>query len=314
MIVVRGVQSFPAGRGPVALALGTFDGVHRGHRAILDALLAASRQMGGQAVVVTFDPHPVAVVAPPREPFLLSTLEERVALFERTGIDVLVVVPFEPRVRAMRARAWLDLLAAHMPLARVYASSTHAFGLNREGTPQFLEDWGAERGIGVTVIPPVRDGNAIISSSAIRERLRAGDVQTAAEWLGRWYSVRGEVVAGDGRGRQLGVPTANVRFPPEKLVPGRGVYAAYASAGGRSYPAAVNVGTRPTFGQGIVAVEAHLLDVDLDLYGQAITVEFVRRLRDEHRFPTLEALRQQIDADIAEVRRVLADQRSPLDR
>jgi riboflavin kinase/FMN adenylyltransferase len=310
MIVVRGVEAFEAAGRPVALALGTFDGLHRGHRAVVDALLASARAIDGRAVVATFDPHPSAVIAPTAQPLLLSTLEERIALFEPTGVDVLVVVPFDARVREMRARAWLDLLASQMPLARIVASATHAFGRDREGTPEFLQEWGAEHGVGVTLVTPVRDGQAVISSSAIRERLKAGDVRTAAAWLGRWYTVRGDVVAGDRRGRRLGVPTANLRVPPEKLVPGRGVYAAYAVAGRESYPAAVNVGVRPTFGEGVPTVEAHLLDVDLDLYGRVLTVAFVHRLRDERRFPSIDALQAQLAADIQAARRAIIEVRN----
>jgi riboflavin kinase/FMN adenylyltransferase len=169
-----------------------------------------------------------------------------------------------------------------------------------------LQAWGAERGVKVEVIPPLRNGEVIISSSAIRARLRAGDVRTAAEWLGRWYSVRGEVAAGDRRGRLIGVPTANLTFPSAKLVPATGVYAGYAAVGGTSHMAAVNVGVRPTFGSGALSVEAYLLDVELDLYGQVVDLAFVARMRDERRFSGVEALRKQLDLDIARVRQVLS--------
>jgi riboflavin kinase/FMN adenylyltransferase len=275
---------------------------------------AAARQIDGQAVVVTFDPHPLRVVAPSVEPFLLTTVDERVSLFESTGIDVVVVARFDEAVRRMSARAWLDLLAERIGPRWIIASPTHAFGRDREGTPTVLQAWGAEQGVKVEVIPPLKNGDVIISSSAIRARLRAGDVRMAAEWLGRWYSVRGTVVAGDGRGRLIGVPTANLEFPAEKLVPASGVYAGYAAVGDSTYMAAINVGVRPTFGSGALSVEAHLLDVEIDLYARPIDLAFVARLRDERRFPGVDALKAQVVLDIAQARQILAlDMHRPAD-
>ncbi len=305
MTVVTGLEAYRAPARPVCLALGTFDGLHRGHRAVVDATTAAAARRSGEAVATTFDPHPVVVIAPPRGPFLLSTMDERIGLFESTGIDTLVVVRFDTALREMPAADWLALLYQRFRPAAVVISSTHAFGRDREGTAGSLRAWGAVRGMEVTIVPPVTNGGVIISSTLVRERLRQGDVRTAAAWLGRWYTVRGPVVAGVGRGRQLGVPTANVNVPPEKIVPGEGVYAAYASVGGRAYQAAVNVGVRPTFGPGAFTVEAHLLDVETDLYGQTVELAFVERLRPERRFPTVDALREQIALDLGEARRLL---------
>jgi riboflavin kinase/FMN adenylyltransferase len=170
-----------------------------------------------------------------------------------------------------------------------------------------LQAWATSQGIDAVVVPPVRNEGVIISSSAIRERLRAGDVRTAARWLGRWYSVRGRVVPGDRRGRELGVPTANMDPPQTKLLPAPGVYAAYATVAGQTYQAAVNVGVRPTFGGTRLRIEAHLLDVEIDLYGQTLQAAFVDRLRDERKFPGLEALRAQLSVDISNARARLQD-------
>ncbi len=305
MTVVRGLEAYQAPARPVCLALGTFDGLHRGHRAVVDAVTASAARWGGEAVATTFDPHPVVVIAPPRGPFLLSTIDERIGLFEATAIDTLVVVRFDAALREMPAADWLALLHQRFSPAAVVVSSTHAFGRNREGTAASLQAWGAARSVEVTIVPPVRNGGMIISSTSVRECVRQGDVRTAAAWLGRWYTVRGRVVAGVGRGRQLGVPTANLNVPPEKIVPGEGVYAAYASLGGGTYQAAVNVGVRPTFGPGAVLVEAHLIDVKTDLYGQTLELAFVERLRPERRFATVDALREQISLDVSESRRLL---------
>lgn len=306
MIVVRGLEAFPNPTRPAALALGTFDGMHRGHQAVIDALRAAAQRIAGQAVAVTFEPHPIMVIAPPSEAFLLSTLEERIALFEATGVDAVVIVGFDGVVRQMDADAWLAWLEATVAPRAVVASSTHTFGRNREGTPERLQRWAARHGVEAVVVPPVENGGMIISSSAIRDRLRAGDVRTAAEWLGRWYAVRGEVVPGEGRGRAIGVPTANLRVPPFKLVPARGVYAAYARVGGQTFGAAVNVGVRPTFGSAVLCVEAHLLDVDVNLYGRTLELAFVARLRDERRFPSVDALRTQLSKDVQTTRTTLS--------
>lgn len=297
MNVVRGLEAFQASV-PVAAALGTFDGLHRGHQAVLGCLREVADRAGGQAVALTFDPHPLTVIAPPEEPFLLSTLDERVALFAAAGVDTLVVVQFDHALRQLPAERWLEQLAVRLQPVHVVVSSTHAFGHDRQGTPELLDRWTRERGIGLTVVPPVRADGVVISSSGVRGLLRAGDVRAAAAWLGRWYGVRGRVVSGDQRGRQLGVPTANLDVPPLKVVPARGIYAAYATVAGATYGAAVSVGVRPTFGEGRLVVEVHLLGVELDLYGQTLEVAFVERLRDEVRFPDAEALKAQMALDL----------------
>jgi riboflavin kinase/FMN adenylyltransferase len=307
MIVARHLEAFPADAGPTCLALGVFDGVHLGHRALIEALRGNAQALDALATIVTFDPHPLTVIAPPREPFLLSTIEERLELLGASGVDAVVVANFDAGVRSMGAGAWLNLLVRSLRPRAILASSTHAFGRDREGTAEFLQTWTQNRGIRATIVPVVRNGDVIISSSIIRERLRRGDVRGAATSLGRWYALRGEVVRGDGRGRQIGVPTANVRPSAEKLIPAHGVYAAYASVDGRTYASAANIGTRPTFGGDGVFVEAHLLDADLDLYGKVLELAFVSRLRGERRFSGVDELREQIAKDIEMARSELSD-------
>jgi riboflavin kinase/FMN adenylyltransferase len=305
--VVNGLEAFrPSGR-PVLAALGTFDGLHRGHRAVIDRLRQEAARVGGEAVALTFDPHPLVVIAPPAEPFLLSTLDERVELFAAAGVDTLVVVRFDQALRELSASAWLDRLHAGLGVRHLVVSSGHAFGRNRQGSPALLEAWARERGVGLTVVAPVRDGDDVVSSSGIRALLRAGDVRTAATRLGRWYTVRGPVVPGSRRGRLLGMPTANVQVPPPKVVPGHGVYAAYGTVEGTTHRAAVNVGVRPTFDDGALAVEAHLLGVDRDLYGRILEVAFVHRLRDEVRFPSAETLKAQMAEDLVAASGILEE-------
>lgn len=307
MRVVRGLETVPPATAPRVVGLGTFDGVHRGHQAVLGAVWDEARRRGGEAVALTFDPHPRQVIAPGVGRFLLTTLEERLRLFEAQGLDTVVVVRFDAALREQPPEAWLALLAARLRAVHFVVSSTHAFGRDRRGTAALLERWAREHGFGVTVVPPVVADGQTISSTAIRERLAAGDVRTAGAWLGRWYAASGAVVKGDGRGRALGVPTANLAVPAEKVLPGHGIYAAYATTGGRTYRSAVSIGVRPTFDGGTFAVEAHLLDVTLDLYGQMLELAFVDRLRDEVRFESAAALVAQMADDLGRVRRLLED-------
>ncbi|MBI3998547.1 MAG: bifunctional riboflavin kinase/FAD synthetase [Armatimonadetes bacterium] len=308
MRVVFGLEAFQRAGRPVCVALGSFDGVHRGHRAVIDTLLSVARQVQGEGVVTTFDPHPLTVIAAPAEPFLLTTVDERLRLFAAFGVDAAMVIRFDAAMRSLSGSAWLEALRRHLDPVQIVVSSTHTFGLNREGTVAFLRAWASAHGIQVTVVPLLTNEGFTISSSSIRERLRQGDVRTAAEWLGRWYGVEGTVIQGEGRGRQLGLPTANLRVPQEKLIPGQGVYAAYATTGGVTYPAAVNIGIRPTFGGTAPVVEAHLIEAAVDLYGRALELAFVQRLRAEMRFPGPEALKKQVMADISEAKAVLQDQ------
>jgi len=303
--VVRGLEAFQPRARPVCVALGTFDGLHRGHRAIIDTVRAAAAARGGEAVATTFDPHPLQVIAPPGEPFLLSTLDERFVLFERAGVDGVVVIRFDAALREVEAREWLDMVAGRLRACHLVVSSNHTFGKHRQGTIGVLQAWAAARGVELTVVPAVRDGDGAVSSSAIRERLRRGDVRQAGLWLGRHYTASGPVVEGEGRGRRLGIPTANVRVPKDKLVPARGVYAAYGTVGGTTYPAAVNIGVRPTFGGAAQRVEAHLIDADLTIYGEVLTLSFVERLRDEISFDGPAALIRQVETDIGAARLIL---------
>lgn len=305
MNVFAGLDGYVSGGKPVCLAIGTFDGLHRGHRAVIGALIGVAAAGGGEAVAVTFDPHPASVVSPPGTPHLLSTIDERIELFSSAGIDTLLVLRFDSAMREMKAKAWLELVEERLHPRHLVISSTHAFGHNRKGGPAMLVEWGQAKGVGVAVVPPVSNGGALISSTAIRERLRAGDVRTAARWLGRWYGVRGVVVAGSGMGRRLGFPTANLNHHPEKVLPGRGVYAAYAAVEGTDYPAAVSLGVRPTFGGNRVVVEAHLIGQELDLYGRSMEIRFVQRLREEQVFPDADSLAAQISVDVSKVARLL---------
>ncbi len=305
MDVVRGLEAFPRQPAPVVLALGTFDGVHRGHQALLWEAVRLARSRGGRSAAITFDPHPLAVVAPPPEPFLLTTLEERLDLLAGLGIDLAVVVRFDAAFRQIPAEAWLTLLREQVAMRHVICGSNYTFGHDRGGTVDQLRQWSVLHGIELHVIPPVHIGGTLVSSTLIRRLIQSGEVREAARYLGRWYTLRGIVQHGDGRGRSLGFPTANLAPPDDKLLPAPGIYAGLTSLPPETHHTAISIGTRPTFGPGALVVEAYVLDFAGDLYGASLELRFVHRLRDELAFTSEAALVRQIRDDVAQTRRLL---------
>jgi riboflavin kinase/FMN adenylyltransferase len=286
-----------------AVAIGVFDGVHRGHHAVLDRL----RADGLVRAVVTFDPHPLTLIAPQHAPLMLTSLQRRLELFADAGVAVVGVVTFDERVRTMSPEEFCsEVLVAGMDARLVLVGADFHFGRDRAGTPEVLRAIGDDLGFEVTVVPLVGDDDGI-SSSAIRRAVAAGRVDDAAEWLGRPYRVVGTVVEGKRRGAAAGFPTANLEVGAGLAVPGRGVYAVVALVGADSYPAVANIGVRPTFGgDQRETVEVHLLDYSADLYGTEIGVDFLSRIRDELAFPGVDELVAQITADVATARRLLA--------
>ncbi len=305
MDVVHGLEAFPTRRGPTVLALGTFDGVHRGHQRIITTAVQRAREIGGRSVALTFDPHPLQVIAPPPEPFLLTTVEERLALLAAMDVDVTVVVRFDQALRETPADAWVDLLVHRVGISDVVSSTDHTFGKDRGGTVEVLRRRGQIDGFAIHTVPLMHLDGTLVSSTVIRRLIRAGAVYDAARYLGRWYTLAGQVIGGDHRGSGLGFPTANLQVPGEKVQPARGAYAGFVQAEAGRYEAAVSVGTRPTFGPGQVVVEAHLLDFTGALYGTHLTIEFVDRLHDDIAFPSPEALIQQLHDDVVVTRRRL---------
>ena len=303
MRIVRGLESFPPDGGPSAVALGVFDGIHLGHRAILGTAVAQARRHGLASLACTFEPHPIDVLQPGRAPLPLTTLAERLELIAETGIDTTVVITFTPAVAAVEPEAFVrDVLVGTLRARHVVVGFNHRFGRGARGDARLLEALGAELGFHAHVVPPTTVDGVPVSSSQIRAALQAGDLPRAAKLLGRPYAVPGEVVRGVGRGRTLGFPTANVNTGRPLPLPA-GVYACHAFLGSTRYRAVINVGVRPTFGETQLAVEAHLLDFSGDLYGSQIKLQFLRRLRDEMRFPDVEALRTQIAEDVEAARR-----------
>lgn len=291
----------------VVLTLGNFDGVHLGHQAILGAAVARARASGGQAVALTFEPHPLAVLVPERAPPVIQSLHDRLALLCRIGIDVTVLQRFTREFAALPPEAFVtDFLWRHLELTDVVVGYNVNFGRDRAGSGETLRVLGERHGFAVDVIGPVSLGGEQVSSTNLREVLRLGDMARARRLLGRPYTMRGRVVVGDRRGRTLGFPTANLHLRSRLLLPPDGVYAVAATVDGGPRAGVLNIGVRPTFGGRRRTVEVHLLDFAGDLYRRWLEVRVIERLRGEAAFADVEALRAAITADVARARQVLA--------
>lgn len=293
---------------PSAVTIGAFDGVHRGHQALIGQMVAAAHDNGRAAVVLTFFPHPSVVLRGRRPSFYLSSPEEKAEYLSDLGVDATVTHPFNLAVSEIRASEFVERLLTYARLDELWCGADFALGHNREGTVDFLQAEGARRGFRVRVMPPVLIDGEAISSTRIRQTLRDGAVEQAARFLGRPFRLSGQVVEGAKRGRQLGIPTANLSISEERAVPAVGVYACRAGQDDWQGQAVVNFGFRPTFegGEARPVIEAHLLDFSGDLYGKTVRLDFVARLRPEIKFPGVEALLAQIHGDIAQARRILA--------
>jgi riboflavin kinase/FMN adenylyltransferase len=287
-------------------ALGNFDGVHRGHQAIFHHVVQQARKTGGTSMVFTFDPHPLQVLAPEKAPLLLTTYEHKMRLIAALGVAVGLRVSFtEQFARQQPIEFVRDVLCGRLHVRELVVGYDFRFGHQRAGTPDFLREQAATYGYTVTVIPAVLHGDTVVSSSNIRRLLQQGQVEQAAQLLGRPYALYGPVVEGFHRGAQLGFPTANVR-PHNVVVPHPGVYAVQVEWEGHSHPGVANVGYNPTFGNAALSIEAHILDLSADLYGTTVGVAFLARIRDERKFASVEELSAQIACDIRQARHIHA--------
>jgi riboflavin kinase/FMN adenylyltransferase len=291
------------------VASGNFDGVHRGHAMLLTRLMIHSRERGQMPVVLTFDPHPMAVLRPDRAPKLITPMPERIRLLGEAGVQAVVVIPFTPEVAAVPARDFAQYtLVDTLRASVVVVGEDFHFGANATGDVPNLRAMGRLLGFEVDAVAVQSDGVARLSSSRVRELIAAGDVAGAADVLGRPHTITGPVRSGERRGRELGFPTANLACPPELAVPADGVYAGWLTDGdGPPLPAAISVGTNPTFEENLSRrVEAYVLDRDdLDLYDHEVTVSFVARLRGMEAFDSVEALLETMRDDVARTRDVL---------
>jgi riboflavin kinase/FMN adenylyltransferase len=305
MIVVRGSDSLPPGPG-ASVTVGNFDGVHRGHRELLQRAIEKGRAAALRPVVLTFDPHPLKHFPRRGETFReITSLDEKTALLAAAGMEAMVVEPFAA-VCSLAPRDFASLVLADRLQARhVVVGYDFAFGRGRAGTAEELAAFGERFGFSVEVVPPLVRGGAVVSSTRVREAIASGRVREAEDLLGRPYRMCGPVVHGAGRGRTLGFPTANVRFTQE-IVPSPGVYAVEAGvAGGPLLRAVASVGTNPTFGEGPLALEVHLLSGGGDLYGKTLAVDFREWIRGQARFGSVEELVRQVGEDVRAARELL---------
>lgn len=289
-----------------AVTIGNFDGVHLGHRKIVGQLLARAAELKGPAIVFTFDPHPVRLLRPEQCPPPLTWTERKAELLKSLGVDLVVAYPTDQALLELSARQFFDEIVVGALSARALVEGPNFyFGHNREGDVGTLLTLADQQGISLDVVQPIAVGGQIVSSSRIRTLIRAGDVGSAAQLLGGPYRIRGMVTHGAGRGAKIGFPTANLEAI-DTLLPAAGVYAARAWFAGNSAPAAVNVGPNPTFGEHAIKVEVHLIDREEDLYGQALEVEFLARLRDVQAFASINDLKRQLQADVAAAKDIAA--------
>ena len=308
MDLVRGHTALPANPQPASVTVGFFDGVHRGHQAVIGRTVEVGRERGLRPVAVTFDRHPRETYAPGTEPPLLTTLERKAELIASLGVETLLVLEF-----TREAAAWLPedfverILVRGLGARSAAVGQNFTFGHKAMGTLATLEELGRSHGFDVEGVPLLELDGRAVSSSSVREALSRGDLDWPATVLGRSFVLDGRVIQGAGRGAGLGWPTANLEIHPRLLVPGRGVYAGRARlTDGSALAAAINVGTNPTFGSEPLHVEAYLLDFDGDLLGRPLALEFLARLRDERRFDSPDELSAQIGRDVERTQIVVA--------
>jgi riboflavin kinase/FMN adenylyltransferase len=292
--------------GGCVVAIGNFDGVHRGHRAVIDAALTRARALGRKAAALTFDPHPRSFFRPDLPMFRLSTERDRLRLLAATGLDGAVILRFDAALAATSAQDFVSrILVGRLGIAGAAIGFDFHFGKDRKGSPGYLAEQGAELGFAVDIVAPLQDEGRPVSSGAVREALVAGKVVGAAELLGGPWLVSGEVIHGEKRGRDLGFPTANVRLDPSSALK-HGIYAVRAAAGGRIFDGVASFGRRPMFDNGAPLLETFLFDFAGDLYGKTIDVAFIGWIRGEQTFDTVEALKRAMDKDVARAKDVLA--------
>ena len=292
---------------PTFLAIGSFDGVHLGHQAVIRSFVKKAKKAGARSAVLTFYPHPKRVVLNLKGRHYLSTLDDRVAALGTLGVDLIITHPFNETVRNTRAAAFMEQICHHLNLCELWGGD-FALGYKREGTIDYLQTLGEQKGYTVQLVSKmVTWQNELVSSTRVRALLDEGNVAAVTSCLGRPYQLRGKVILGDQRGRAIGFPTANLATWNEQVLPAYGVYATYAWINNQRYKAATNIGTRPTVDGLNLRIEAHLLDFTGDLYGKELCLQFVEYIRPERKFASLDQLVSQIRHDVDTVKAILED-------
>lgn len=306
MKIFRSPAEIPADLKPTAVTIGVFDGVHKGHQMLIRRVVELAQRTGATPCVVTFDRHPLEVVAPGKEPPMITTVEQRAEVLATVGIEFVLILTFDDALRSLQPEEFVrEVLVDGLGAAHVVVGSNFRFGYNHAGTVATLHELGAIEGFGVDIFS-LLGGQDAISSTLIRRQIAGGEVETVAEELGRPFRLEGVVEHGAGRGKGLGIPTANLRISARMALPKIGVYAGWLTVDGRRHPAVVNVGLNPTFEDRTdPVVEVHVLDFDQDLYGMTVAIEFTHHLRDEVKFDGPDPLVAQIHADIERARTLL---------
>jgi riboflavin kinase/FMN adenylyltransferase len=309
MNVITDLGAFPNSLPSPIMTIGNFDGVHRGHQVIFRTLHQRAREVGGTSIVLTFDPHPLKVLAPERCPLLITATARKLSIMGGCKLDVVVCLPFTQALADLTPVAFVeDVLVGIIGIREIYVGYNFAFGKGRQGSIALLRELGQRHGFHVHSIEPITIEGRVVSSSMIRQWIQQGCVDEAALFLGRLYSIAGTVVEGFQKGRELGFPTANVRATDE-LIPGRGVYAVMVDWREQRYEGVANIGFNPTFGRTQLSVEIHLFNFSQQLYGEAVEVSFVKKIRDERTFPSAADLVKQIGQDVETAHTLLATYR-----
>jgi riboflavin kinase / FMN adenylyltransferase len=304
MEILWGADTRPSEERPTVVTVGMFDGVHRGHRLLFERVFEEAKRLDARSAVVTFDPHPLDVLRPDRAPCMLTTLEQRLGLFEEAGFDIALVLPFNHQLAGLSPEEFArEALVEELHTRKIMVGRDFRFGHDRAGDVGTLAEIGKSDGFEAEAIELLGDDKDKISSTEVRALIASGEVEQAAELLGRSWRLAGAVVEGDKRGRELGFPTANIRPHPRSCLPGNGVYAGWWLWDGKRLPAAINVGVRPTFKTGEKPLcEVYVMDFDGDLYGEKGEVEFTAYLRSEEKFDSREALITQMHRDVEDAR------------
>jgi riboflavin kinase/FMN adenylyltransferase len=287
------------------VTLGNFDGLHLGHQELIKMVIRRAKETGGKSLVVTFRPHPLKILAPEKCPPLISIYEEKIRLFDKLGIDVLVKIPFTLEFSAMAPERFIkDVLCDLLGAKEIFVGYNYRFGKGRKGNIGTLKELGKKCGFVVREVKQVSLNGEEISSTKIRRLLGEGDVEHAARLLGRTYAVTGIVVKGDGRGKSLGFPTANI-VPKHAIIPAKGVYAVRLYVRDKLYDGIANIGLRPTFGKKDLTIEVHVFDFDEDIYNEEVSLYFIKKIREEKKFETPGDLARQIRSDILAAKEIL---------
>lgn len=301
MKLIRSLDELPSALRGGAVAIGNFDGVHRGHARIVESLIAKARDVQGPAIVFTFDPHPVRLLRPDRVPPPLTWTDRKAELLVELGVDSMIAYPTDTALLALAPAEFFQQIVRERLDARAMVEGPNFFfGHNRAGNIEVLGSLCREAGISLDIVPPLKVGDQYVSSSRVRDLLHAGDVGEARRLLTRPYRIRGMVTHGAARGATIGFPTANVEAI-DTLLPAQGVYAGRAITPDATWPAAINIGPNPTFGESAFKVEVHLIDFHGSLYGLPLEVDFLARLRDIQPFASVELLKEQLGRDVEEV-------------